>query len=178
MFIQYIREFPSSNDSTYFSRHLSVTIQISLWKKSHFYTDVAYKYIYISHLLTVTKQNRGNLNYRFFSFSNNFQRVYVTRYDFNALHGWNAKEISSIRLKNERGRPEEREKTLFIVFERQQCVSPWQITIISPTCVIFTIRNLPFHACAAAYETYSPGKKEYHRGGTLPWLFDDAFDYA
>lgn len=132
--------------------------------------------IYIYH--TVTKQNRGNLNYRFFSFSNNFQRVYVTRYDFNALHGWNAKEISSIRLKIERGRPEEREKTLFIVFERQQCVSPWQITIISPTCVIFTIRNLPFHACATAYETYSPGKKEYHRGGTLPWLFDDAFDYA
>lgn len=83
-----IPEFPSSNDSTYFSRHLSVTIQISLWKKSHFYTDVAYKYIYH----TVTKQNRGNLNYRFFSFSNNFQRVYVTRYDFNALHGWNAKE--------------------------------------------------------------------------------------
>lgn len=59
-------------------------------------------------------------------------------------------------------------------FKRQQCVSPWQITIISPTCVIFTIRNLPFHACAAGYETYSPRKKEYHREGTLPWLFDDA----
>lgn len=107
---------------------------------------------------------RKNLNYRFFFSFELLSNVISSR--------WNTKGIYRFGWRW-RGRPKAWENVIHR-FKRQQCVSPWQITIISPTCVIFTIRNLPFHGCAACYETKLAEEKGISEEARLPSLFHHA----